>query len=122
MTPSSFSLCHRRDRLKGYLSFLKIGPKILRLVPGKKAADVRTWLEVYSYWNQGGLENVVSLFLLLAQRFRLVDEPVADPLKVRQAPCVHACVSIERPQQLGVCMQVTDPFPSPSSPCLLLLL
>lgn len=32
----------------------QVGPKLLRLVPGKKAADVRTWLEVYSYWNQVG--------------------------------------------------------------------
>ena len=29
--------------------------------------DIRTWLTVYSYWNQGGLDNVVSMFLYLAQ-------------------------------------------------------
>jgi len=78
------------DRLKGYLSFLKIGPAILKLVPGKKAQDVRTWLEVYSYWNQGGVSNVVSLFLLLAQRFSLLGEGgregVVAPLQVVETP------------------------------------
>lgn len=29
--------------------------------------DLRTWLTVYSYWNQGGLDNVVSMFLYLAR-------------------------------------------------------
>ena len=83
---SKFGSSKEEDRLKGYLSFLKIGPKILRLVPGKKAQDVRTWLEVYGYWNQGGVENVISLFLLLAQRFSLVDGTIAAPLKVVETP------------------------------------
>ena len=29
--------------------------------------DLRTWLTAYSYWNQGGLANVVSMFLYLAK-------------------------------------------------------
>jgi magnesium chelatase subunit H len=29
--------------------------------------DLRTWLTTYAYWNQGGLDNVVSLFLYLAR-------------------------------------------------------
>lgn len=28
--------------------------------------DLRTWLTTYAYWNQGGLDNVVSMFLYLA--------------------------------------------------------
>ncbi len=36
----------------GYLSFLKLGPKLLKWVPGQKAADLRTWLTAYAYWNQ----------------------------------------------------------------------
>jgi len=36
----------------GYLSFLKIGPKLLKFIPGKKVRDLRNWLTVYSYWNQ----------------------------------------------------------------------
>ena len=39
----------------GYLSFLKIGPALLRF-PGRK--DLRNWLTAYGYWNQGGRENV----------------------------------------------------------------
>lgn len=29
--------------------------------------DLRTWLTAYSYWNQGGLDNVVSMFLYIAK-------------------------------------------------------
>lgn len=83
---SQFGSKKEEDRLKGYLSFLKVGPSLLRLVPGKKAADVRTWLEVYSYWNQGGINNVVSLFLLLVRRFGLVNGPIADPLPIVETP------------------------------------
>ncbi len=39
-------------RMVGYLSFLKVGPQLLRFVPGKKAKDLRAWLTAYSYWNQ----------------------------------------------------------------------
>ena len=31
------------DKLAGYLSFLKIGPKILKFVPVRKAQDLRAW-------------------------------------------------------------------------------
>lgn len=83
---SKFGSNKEEDKLKGYLSLLKVGPKILKLVPGKKAQDVRTWLEVYSYWNQGGMENVVSLFLLLAKRYGMVDGAIPDPLRVVETP------------------------------------
>ena len=36
-----------------YLNFLKVGPKLLKWLPGKKASDLRTWLTVYSYWSEG---------------------------------------------------------------------
>lgn len=36
----------------GYLSFLKIGPTLLKLIPGDKVRDLRNWLTVYSFWNQ----------------------------------------------------------------------
>lgn len=38
----------------GYLSFLKVGPQLLRFIPGKKAQDLRSWLTIYGYWNQVG--------------------------------------------------------------------
>jgi magnesium chelatase subunit H len=32
------------------LKFLKVGPSLLKFLPGKKVADLRSWLEIYSYW------------------------------------------------------------------------
>ena len=49
---SKFSGRKEEDRMVGYLSFLKIGPQLLRFIPGKKARDLRNWLTVYGYWNQ----------------------------------------------------------------------
>ncbi len=46
----TFGLSARRQ--VGYLSFLKLGPKLLKWVPGQKAADLTTWLTAYAYWNQ----------------------------------------------------------------------
>ena len=36
---------------------------------GKKARDLRNWLTIYSYWNQGGLENVTSMLLYLVDNY-----------------------------------------------------
>ena len=43
---------------------------------GEKAADVRLWLEAYSYWNQGGAQNVETMLRLIAQR---VDDAAPTP-------------------------------------------
>jgi hypothetical protein len=125
---SLFGSGREEDKMVGYLSFLKIGPKLLKYLPGKlaphswgwscavgpgvafcasgtvcsfalpahcgrilllfkrhstarstpcflpvfapagqKVKDLRTWLTAYSYWNQGGLDNVVSMFLYIAK-------------------------------------------------------
>jgi magnesium chelatase subunit H len=32
----------------------EIGPDLLKYVPGEKVRDLRTWIEAYRYWNQGG--------------------------------------------------------------------
>ncbi len=53
----------------GYLSFLKVGPKLLRFIPGDKARDLRNWLTIYGYWNQGGLANVTAMFQYLADAY-----------------------------------------------------
>jgi magnesium chelatase subunit H len=45
-----FGSGREEDRLTGYLSFLKIGPQLLKFIPGKKARDLKTWLTVYGYW------------------------------------------------------------------------
>ncbi len=57
------------DKLAGYISFLKIGPKLLKFVPGQKVQDLRNWLIIYGYWNAGGSENVASLFWVLAEKY-----------------------------------------------------
>ncbi len=64
-----FSQGREEDRLAGYISFLKIGPKLLKFVPGKKVQDLRNWLIIYGYWNAGGSDNVASLFWTLAERY-----------------------------------------------------
>ncbi|CAI5948602.1 unnamed protein product [Closterium sp. NIES-64] len=68
---SKFGGGREEDRMVGYLSFLKVGPKLLRFIPGKRARDLRNWLTVYGYWNQGGLVNVVNMFLYLANEYLL---------------------------------------------------
>ena len=56
------------DKLAGYISFLKIGPKLLKFIPVQKVQDLRNWLVIYGYWNAGGSENVASLFWTLAEK------------------------------------------------------
>ena len=56
------------DKLQGYLKLLKVGPSLLKYVPGDKAADLRTWLTCYLYWNQGGRQNVASMLQIIANR------------------------------------------------------
>lgn len=64
-----FSQGREEDRLAGYLSFLKIGPKLLKYVPGQKVQDLRNWLIIYGYWNAGGADNVAALFWTLAEKY-----------------------------------------------------
>ena len=62
-----FSSGKEEDKISGYLKFLKIGPSLLKYVPGEKASDLKTWLETYRYWNQGGKGNVRSMLRLVAE-------------------------------------------------------
>ncbi|MEH1998043.1 MAG: magnesium chelatase subunit H [Nostoc sp.] len=64
-----FSNGREEDKLAGYISFLKIGPKLLKYVPVQKVQDLRNWLIIYGYWNAGGQENVASLFWTLAEKY-----------------------------------------------------
>jgi magnesium chelatase subunit H len=43
------------DKLAGYISFLKTGPKTIKYIPAKKVQDLRNWLIIYGYWNAGGI-------------------------------------------------------------------
>ncbi|KYC35958.1 protoporphyrin IX magnesium chelatase [Scytonema hofmannii PCC 7110] len=64
-----FSNGREEDKLAGYISFLKIGPKLLKFVPVQKVQDLRNWLIIYGYWNAGGPENVAALFWTLAEKY-----------------------------------------------------
>ncbi|OUL22620.1 magnesium chelatase subunit H [Nostoc sp. T09] len=64
-----FSNGREEDKLAGYISFLKVGPKLLKYVPMQKVQDLRNWLIIYGYWNAGGPENVASLFWTLAEKY-----------------------------------------------------
>ena len=54
---SKFGNSREEDKLAGYLSFLKVGPKLLKYIPVGKVQDLRNWLIIYSYWNAGGTAN-----------------------------------------------------------------
>jgi magnesium chelatase subunit H len=71
-----FSNGREEDKLAGYISFLKIGPKLLKYVPVQKVQDLRNWLIIYGYWNAGGPENVAALFWTLAEKY--LDLKVGD--------------------------------------------
>jgi magnesium chelatase subunit H len=86
-----FGSGREEDRLTGYLSFLKIGPKLLSFVPGDRARDLRAWLTIYGYWNQGGLSNVVSMFTYLAESYLSPAglPPPPPPVETPATGCLH---------------------------------
>ncbi len=66
---SKFSSGREEDKLAGYISFLKTGPKLLKFIPSQKVQDLRNWLIIYGYWNAGGAENATAMFLTIAQKY-----------------------------------------------------
>ena len=66
---SKFGNSREEDKLAGYLSFLKVGPKLLKFIPVGKVQDLRNWLIIYSYWNAGGTENVAAMFWVLGEKY-----------------------------------------------------
>ena len=64
-----FSNGREEDKLAGYISFLKVGPKLLKYVPVQKVQDLRNWLIIYGYWNAGGTDNVVSMFWIISEKY-----------------------------------------------------
>lgn len=114
------------DRLSGYLKFLKFGPKLLSYVPGKKAKDLKTWLSVYSYWNQGAADNVESMFYNIIRDLELV--PLADipvPAVVRETPLtgiVHPDLQFgidkaaESPKAYSEWYELTHPWVTDTTP------
>ena len=65
---SKFGSGREEDKLQGYLKMLKIGPQLLKFIPNDTAQDLRSWLELYRFWNEGGQENVESMLRVLFER------------------------------------------------------
>ncbi|AFY40187.1 cobaltochelatase CobN subunit [[Leptolyngbya] sp. PCC 7376] len=64
-----FTNSKEEDKLAGYLSFLKTGPKLLKYIPAKKVQDLRNWLIIYGYWNAGGTANVAAMCWAIAENY-----------------------------------------------------
>ncbi|MEO0759944.1 MAG: magnesium chelatase subunit H [Cyanobacteria bacterium J06648_16] len=64
-----FSGGREEDKLAGYISFLKVGPKLLKYLPIGKVQDLRNWLIIYGYWNAGGPENVAAMLWTLGEKY-----------------------------------------------------
>ncbi len=99
---SKFSSGREEDKLAGYISFLKTGPKLLKFVPVKKVQDLRNWLIIYGYWNAGGLENVAAMFWTIAQKYlELTVGEIPPPLETPNIGLLHPDYSgyFESPQE-----------------------
>ncbi|MGF1481543.1 MAG: magnesium chelatase subunit H [Cyanophyceae cyanobacterium] len=70
---SKFSNGAEEDKLAGYISFLKTGPKLLKYIPAKKVQDLRNWLIIYGYWNAGGTENFAAMCWTIAEKYLGLD-------------------------------------------------
>lgn len=77
------------DKLAGYISFLKVGPKLLKYVPGKKVQDLRNWLIIYGYWNAGGPENVAAMCWTLAEKY--LNLPLNAEIPPPSRPLILVC-------------------------------
>ncbi len=87
---SKFSNGKEEDKLAGYISFLKTGPKLLKFIPAKKVQDLRNWLIIYGYWNAGGTENVASMCWTLAERYLgLTVGEIPQPIETPNMGLLH---------------------------------
>lgn len=85
-----FGSGREEDKLAGYLSFLKVGPKLLKFVPVGKVQDLRNWLIIYGYWNAGGAENVAALFWFLAEKYLgLAIGEIPEPIETPNMGLLH---------------------------------
>jgi magnesium chelatase subunit H len=78
------------DKLAGYISFLKVGPKLLKYIPIGKVQDLRNWLIIYGYWNAGGTENVAAMFWTIAHHYlNLKIGEIPPPLETPNLGLLH---------------------------------
>ncbi|OKH19852.1 magnesium chelatase subunit H [Hydrococcus rivularis NIES-593] len=81
---SKFSSGREEDKLAGYISFLKTGPKLLKFIPVQKVQDLRNWLIIYGYWNAGGSDNFAAMCWTIADKYLglkvgEIPEPIETP-------------------------------------------
>lgn len=86
---AKFGSGREEDKLAAYIGFLKVGPKLLRFLPSRRAQDLRHWLILYRYWNGGGSDNITALFLYLARHGLGLKPALIPPL--RQSPDLGLC-------------------------------
>ena len=87
---SKFSSGKEEDKLAGYLSFLKTGPKLLKYIPAKKVQDLRNWLIIYGYWNAGGSENFAAMCWTIAEKYFDLDiEEIPPPIETPNKGLLH---------------------------------
>ena len=87
---SKFGNSREEDKLAGYLSFLKTGPKLLKYIPAKKVQDLRNWLIIYGYWNAGGTENVAGMCWTLAEKYLgLTVGDIPQPIETPNMGLLH---------------------------------
>ena len=85
-----FGSGREEDKLAGYISFLKVGPKLLKYIPVGKVKDLRNWLIIYGYWNAGGPENVASMFWTIAEKYLgLSIGPIPEPIETPNIGLLH---------------------------------
>ncbi|MCM1982088.1 magnesium chelatase subunit H [Lyngbya confervoides] len=85
-----FGSGREEDKLAGYLSFLKVGPKLLKYIPVSKVQDLRNWLIIYGYWNAGGAENVAAMCWAIAQQyFNLAVGDLPAPVETPNLGLLH---------------------------------
>jgi len=84
-----FGSGREEDKLAAYIGFLKVGPKLLRFLPTRRAQDLRHWLILYRYWNGGGRDNITALFLDLARHGLGLNPGPIPPLQ--ESPDLGLC-------------------------------
>lgn len=98
-----FSSGKEEDKLAGYISFLKSGPKLLKYVPVQKVQDLRNWLIIYGYWNAGGPENVAAMCWTLAEKYLNlpISAEIPPPIETPNIGLLHPDYSgfFESPRQ-----------------------
>ena len=87
---SKFTNSKEEDKLAGYISFLKTGPKLLKYIPAKKVQDLRNWLIIYGYWNAGGTENVASMCWTIAEKYLGLEVgDISEPIETPNMGLLH---------------------------------